>query len=158
MPNTIADNLLRLQTARTNIANAITTMGGTVATGDGFEDFPSEILALPVPTLEVCELIKSSGIAGNVYGFNTPDRTIVAGVLYYVTSSNIVLTFPQGFTPSYTKSLSATYSVYYAYGYAAPYSLTSLTITNSTISLTLNGFNSSNQTKQVPICLQFNSN
>lgn len=47
MPNTIADNLLRLQAARTDIANAITTMGGTVAAGDGFEDFPAEILEIP---------------------------------------------------------------------------------------------------------------
>lgn len=47
MPNTIADNLARLQTARTDIANAITTMGGTVSAGDGFEDFPAEILGIP---------------------------------------------------------------------------------------------------------------
>lgn len=47
MPNTIAQNLQRLQTARTDIANAITTMGGTVAAGDGFEDFPAGILGIP---------------------------------------------------------------------------------------------------------------
>lgn len=46
MPNTIADNLLRLQTARTDIANAITTMGGTVTQGDGFEDFPTDIATI----------------------------------------------------------------------------------------------------------------
>jgi hypothetical protein len=48
MPNTIAQNLQRLQTAKTDIANAITTMGGTVTSGDGFEDFPAEILGIPV--------------------------------------------------------------------------------------------------------------
>lgn len=47
MPNTIADNLARLQTARTDIANAITTKGGAVTQGDGFEDFPAEILGIP---------------------------------------------------------------------------------------------------------------
>lgn len=44
---TIAENLQRLQTARTDIANAITTMGGTVAQGAGLEDFPSAILGIP---------------------------------------------------------------------------------------------------------------
>lgn len=46
MPNTIADNLARLQTARTDIANAITAKGGTVAAGDGFEDFPADIATI----------------------------------------------------------------------------------------------------------------
>ena len=158
MPNTIAQNLQRLQTARTDIANAITTMGGTVTQGDGFEDFPAEILGIPVPTFEVCELIKSSGIAGNVYGFNTPDRTIVAGVLYYVTSSDIVLTFPQGFTPRYTKAPYGTMGVYYDYGYNSSRNIASLNITDSSITLTLNGFSYSSQTKQVPICMQFSAN
>lgn len=45
--NTIADNLLRLQTARTAIATAITNKGGTVTTGDGFEDFPTDIATIP---------------------------------------------------------------------------------------------------------------
>lgn len=47
MPNTIADNLSRLVTAKTNIANAIIEMGGTVNDGDGFESFPAEILGIP---------------------------------------------------------------------------------------------------------------
>ena len=47
MPNTIADNLQRLVTAKTNIANAITEMGGTVNTGDGFEAFPADIATIP---------------------------------------------------------------------------------------------------------------
>lgn len=48
MPNnTIADNLGRLVTAKTDIANAITTMGGTVNEGDGFEEFPADIATIP---------------------------------------------------------------------------------------------------------------
>lgn len=47
MPNTIAENLTRLQTARTNIATAITGKGGTVASGAGFEDFPTAIGTIP---------------------------------------------------------------------------------------------------------------
>ena len=38
----IYDNLQRLVTAKTNIANAITEMGGTVNTGDGFEAFSAD--------------------------------------------------------------------------------------------------------------------
>lgn len=44
---TIAENLTKLQTARTNIASAITAKGGTVSQGDGFEDFPSDIATIP---------------------------------------------------------------------------------------------------------------
>ena len=43
----IADNLQRLVIAKTDIANAITEMGGTVNTGDGFEEFPADIATIP---------------------------------------------------------------------------------------------------------------
>ena len=38
--HTIAENLARLQAARTAIGAAITAKGGTVGSGDGFEEFP----------------------------------------------------------------------------------------------------------------------
>ncbi len=47
MPNTIADNLQRLVDARAGIASAITARGGTVNTGDGFEEFPADIATIP---------------------------------------------------------------------------------------------------------------
>ena len=47
MPNTIVDNLQRLVNAKSAIASAITTRGGTVASGDGLEDFASDIAAIP---------------------------------------------------------------------------------------------------------------
>lgn len=162
MPNTIADNLSRLQTARTDIANAITTKGGAVTSGDGFEDFPAGILGIPVSTFEACELIKSSGLGGEVYGINTEDRTIVAGLLYKTGSySSIVLTFPQGFTPRYTKSTNLYIcGVYYDYGYNSPKTC-GVNITDSSITFTtstLRGFDDSSQTKQIPICMQFSTN
>jgi hypothetical protein len=43
MPNTIAENLQRLVDAKEDIADAIITNGGTVTSGDGFEDFPADI-------------------------------------------------------------------------------------------------------------------
>ena len=47
MPNTIADNLARLQQAKSDIANAIITKGGTVNSGDGLEDFATDIGTIP---------------------------------------------------------------------------------------------------------------
>ena len=47
MSNTIAENLQRLKDAKTDIATAITNKGGTVNTGDGFEDFPADIATIP---------------------------------------------------------------------------------------------------------------
>ena len=47
MPNSIADNLTRLQTAKTAIGNAITTQGGTVNVGDGLEEFAADIATIP---------------------------------------------------------------------------------------------------------------
>lgn len=39
----IADKISRLQTAKENISDAITAQGGTVAEGDGFEEFANDI-------------------------------------------------------------------------------------------------------------------
>ena len=158
---TITQNLQKLIDAKNDIAEAITDKGGTVSQGDGFEDFPAEILGIPVATFEACELIKPSGFGGEVYGINTEDRTIVAGLLYNTTgsySSSIVLTFPQGFTPRYTVAPYGTYGVYYDYGYGSPRTFDPVTITNSSITLEIRGNDKSNQTKQIPFCIQFGAN
>ena len=47
--HTIAENLQRLVEAKADIAAAITAKGGTVASGDGFEDFPSNIASIHTP-------------------------------------------------------------------------------------------------------------
>ena len=46
MPNTIEQNLQRLVNAKSAISEAITAKGGTVSTGDGFEDFPADIATI----------------------------------------------------------------------------------------------------------------
>lgn len=66
MPNTIADNLQRLQAARTSIASAIADMGGTVTQGAGLEDFPAAIMGIPSGA-EIYELTTSSGASSNLY-------------------------------------------------------------------------------------------
>ncbi|MEE0874241.1 MAG: hypothetical protein UIH27_12380 [Ruminococcus sp.] len=43
---TLDENLIRLQNAKTAIANAITAKGGTVGANDGLEEFPQAILSL----------------------------------------------------------------------------------------------------------------
>ena len=46
MPTT-ADYLQRLVQAKSDIATAITTKGGTVNSGDGLEEFPADIATIP---------------------------------------------------------------------------------------------------------------
>lgn len=48
MPNTITQNLTRLQNAREAIQNAINAKFGTAADGSGYEDFASAITNIPV--------------------------------------------------------------------------------------------------------------
>ena len=43
----IAGQITALQIDRTNIANAITTKGGTVNSGDGFDNFAADIMTIP---------------------------------------------------------------------------------------------------------------
>ena len=43
----IATNLQRLVDAKSDIAEAITAKGGTVNSGDGFEEFPDDIASIP---------------------------------------------------------------------------------------------------------------
>ena len=47
MPNTIAQNLLRLIDAYKETREAILEMGGTVNGGDGFDEFPDDIRTIP---------------------------------------------------------------------------------------------------------------
>ena len=47
MPNTLEENVNRVKAAKTAIANAITAKGGTVSSGDGLEDFASDIGTIP---------------------------------------------------------------------------------------------------------------
>lgn len=46
MPNTLAEKLQRLKTAKTAIGNAITAKGGTVGANDGLEEFASAIATI----------------------------------------------------------------------------------------------------------------
>ena len=72
MPHTIAQNLARLQAARTAIANAITAKGGTVNSGDGYEEYPADILTIP-------------SVKNKVYGFHVnPNESDSAAAVTYL--------------------------------------------------------------------------
>ena len=75
--STIQQNLTRLQTAKSDISTAITTMGGVVTAGDGFEDFPSDILTIP------------SG--GSIEGTITSTGTYQLTVYYAVRSDDYII-------------------------------------------------------------------
>ena len=52
MSNTIAENLIRLQNAKENIANAIIEKGGIINPDDGLEDFSQAISSIPTGSYE----------------------------------------------------------------------------------------------------------
>lgn len=127
MPNTIADNLLRLQTARTDIANAITTMGGTVAAGDGFEDFPAGILGIPAGggdiqfSHEIGYTCSSSSATSNAVNVYSPSVCTISGAttssMPYITipiittSSNVFICIPVFIIMGNQRTASISYSI-----------------------------------------------
>ncbi len=72
MSHTIAENLTRLQNARTAIADAIVAKGGTVNSGDGYEEYPADILTIP-------------SVKNKVYGFHVnPNESDSAAAVTYL--------------------------------------------------------------------------
>lgn len=70
MPDTIAENLQRLVDAKDDIAEAITAKGGTVASGDGLEEFAADIATIPSGG--------GSGVSKKDVNFHDYDGTVVA--------------------------------------------------------------------------------
>lgn len=63
MPNTIAQNLQRLVTAKNAISSAITAKGGTVNSGDGLEEFPADIATIPAGSYSTVKLTSNVPVA-----------------------------------------------------------------------------------------------
>lgn len=113
---TIAENLTKLQTARTNIANAITAKGGTVAQGDGFEDFPSDIASITntYTASDEGKVVSNGALVAQgsdtVTQNGTVDTTLISSLLVNVPSSSD----PEAYHPSYQGIiLSSTCGVYF---------------------------------------------
>lgn len=100
--HTIAENLSRLITAKTDIANAITTMGGVVGENDGFEDFPADILRIPTSSGGTAFPLNVGSYSNHGYGFYDGSVLILCGYGYYLNQQTIY--FPKalsnyGFDP-----------------------------------------------------------
>lgn len=72
MPNTIAQNLQRLVTAKDAISSAITAKGGTVNSGDGLEEFPADIATIPAGSYSIVKLASNAPRAL----FNDKERVV----------------------------------------------------------------------------------
>lgn len=94
--HTIAENLARLQTSRTDIANAITAKGGTVNIGDGFEDFASAIAGIPDGT-EILDLTTSDSTVttNNVHAVYYDNKLFIFGSFRSTSSKDVEFTFPK---------------------------------------------------------------
>lgn len=81
MPNTIADNLQALNTARLNIADAITNKGGTVNTDKRFSLFPNDINTIPTANLTTLNVTENG-----TYYESTPEE--ITSTSFPITLSN----------------------------------------------------------------------
>ena len=75
--HTIAENLTRLQNATTAIGNAITAKGGTVSSGDGLEEFASDIATIPSGGVEFSNTPAAFTLLSNIQNL---DVIIPSGV------------------------------------------------------------------------------
>lgn len=84
--HTIAQNLQRLQDAKTAISNAITAKGGTVNIDDGFEEFATDINTIPITTTGHTVKITSipNATVTMTDGVNTYTKTVgISGVVTF---------------------------------------------------------------------------
>lgn len=136
--HTIAQNLQRLQDAKTAISNAITAKGGTVNAGDGFEEFAADINTIPITTTGHTVKITSipNATVTMTDGVNTYTKTV--GVSGIVTFEGI----PVGtytITSTYDDATSDSTSITISDHIATEDSFATLTISasaNTTITLT----------------------
>jgi len=98
--HTIAENLTRLQTATAAIGNAITAKGGTVSSGDGLEDFASDIATIPSGGGDNNAKFVSNGSAFNMAslesieipdGVTTIDNNSFSSSIVWVSLKKIVI-------------------------------------------------------------------
>lgn len=88
MPNehTIAENLQRLVDAKTAIANAITAKGGTVAQGDGLEEFATDISNIPYNSDTRNDTVTAATLKSGYTAHNAAGQQITGTMLSQSTS------------------------------------------------------------------------
>lgn len=99
MPNehTIAENLQRLINATSNIANAITTKGGTVTQGDGLEEFASDIATIPSGVDTSNDTVTAATLKSGYTAHNAAGQKITGTLLSQSTTATAE-TIKEGFT------------------------------------------------------------
>jgi hypothetical protein len=127
---TIAENLTKLQAARTSIADAIVQKGGTVSQGDGFEDFPSDIATIPAGGSGSATKL-SGEKAIDAYIMQTDEYVYIFGCVYPSGYRRIILPIPDGFSLG-TFIYGVSFQHYTSY---RTYSLYSAAISNNEVTL-----------------------
>ena len=81
MPHTIAENLQRLTAAKTAIGNAITAKGGTVAQGDGLEEFATDISNIPYNSDTSNDTVTSATLKSGYTAHNASGQQVTGTLL-----------------------------------------------------------------------------
>lgn len=112
MPNTLEENVNRVKAAASAISAAITSKGGTVTSGDGLEDFASDIATIPSGGGGDGEYYNIISLSGDWVRSNT-----VSGIIYNDETMCVVeITFnsrtdePTGITKSFTITYPETFT------------------------------------------------
>ena len=98
--HTIEENLIRLQNAQAAIATAITEMGGTVTTGDGFEDFPADIRTISTSTFSATLTVTTAAnasVTASMTGHSVTGAANSSGI------ATLTITDPGTYTVQATK-------------------------------------------------------
>lgn len=94
---TIAQNLAALRQARSDIASAITTKGGTVAQGDGLSDFATDIGTIPSGVDTSSDTVTASTLKSGYTAHNAAGQRITGTMLSQPTTVTAE-TLAQGIT------------------------------------------------------------
>lgn len=111
--HTIAENLQRLIDTKTAIASAITAKGGTVAQGDGFEEFPADIASIVSSTTNsgIAHPPTSSGASGFINVSFVGSTVYVSTRLSSTTYADTTATFGSPFQLSNFISSDMTFTI-----------------------------------------------
>jgi hypothetical protein len=93
--HTIAENLTRLQNAKTAIGNAIAAKGGTVAAGDGLEEFAADIASI---TNQYTSSDEGKVVSSGQLVAQTSTTATANGTLDTTTNNEVVVDVPNTYT------------------------------------------------------------
>ena len=83
MPSTLKQTVDRVKAAKTEIANAITTKGGTVGATDGLEEFSNDIMSIKTDTTSI------DITANGTYNINEGEKTVTTTSFPIIISDSV---------------------------------------------------------------------